>query len=292
MKNTDYRVWTCLAGALLCGVAAACAQEATARPTNVLNTRVAPLEAATPTETLLALAKAADINLLADVDDAQTPISSREAGDKARTLFAELNSLSRARNWSWQRVSDQTFLLWKQPDTVALARQIMADEAAANAPTIAGAPNAVTAAPAVGEVTSEPINVALTRYFATPAARNDADNPASWRAVPLLELPPALRERIIESARGAQRGGLQFAAAGAVVSDEFWKTAVLQVREMNVPAPRPPQTQKRTPAEIIAAAKAPAEKRKFLFVVGQFERQDISATTMLSIGRWNEAPAQ
>ena len=292
MKNTDYRAWRWVAGALLCGVAVAHAQEAPARPANLLNTKVAPLTAATPTETLLALAKAADINLLADVDDAPTTATDDNASAKPGTLFAALNSLSRSRSWSWQRVSDQTFLLWKQPDIVALARQIGADEAAANALTVAGAPTAATAAPIIEGAATEPINAALTRYFATPAARGDADNPASWRAIPLLELPPDLRARIIESARGEQRGGLQFAAAGAVVGDEFWKTAVLQVRELSVPAPRPPQSQKMTPAEIRAGARAPAEKQKFLFVVGQFERGGTNMTTMLSIGRWKEAPTQ
>lgn len=280
MKNNRFRVWPWLAGASLCGAIPARAQEAPTRPANVLNTLVAPLDAATPTETLLKLAQAADINLLADVDDAEATALPREPSDKPRTLFSLLKELGATRDWSWQRASDRTFLAWKQPDVVALARQIMANEAA---------PNGATApvAPAVADATAEPVNVALTRYFATPAAHNDPKKPADWREVPLLELPPELRERIIESVRGQQRGGLQFAASGAVLGAEFWKTAVLKLSEINAPAPLAPGAlQNMTPQQRIELAKAPGTPQKYLFVVGQFERDGQPATTMLSLGRW------
>ena len=259
-------------GALLCGVAQAQQTPAAAtatRPANVLNTLVTSPASATPGESLLALAKAANINVLADVSDAESPAPEKATETKPRTLYAALKELSAAQKWGWRRVSDQTFLLWKQSDTVALARQIMATEAVANAADVA---KPVAATP--GD--AEPLNVALTRYFATPAARNDPNNPADWREVPLAELPPALRERIIASVSGAGRGGLQFAASGAVLGDAFWQDAVLKIRELAEPAPRPRAGEPQTAPVLI----------KYVFVAGRFERDGKPATTMLSLGRW------
>ena len=276
-----------LSGALLCGVAHAQQAPATAtnpaRPANVLNTTVTPT-AATPAETLLALAKDADFNVLADVSNADAAPTVLALG-KERPLFGVLRDLTNAQKWSWQQVEPRTFLMWKLPDTLALAREI-----------IANAPVTTAATPDVAAVVGadvEPLNVALTRYFATPAALNDPKNPTDWREVPLLELPPDLRDRIIQSARAEQRGGLQFAASSAVLGDDFWKTAVLKLGELNVPAPLAPGAlQKMTPAERIELAKAPANLQKYLFVAGRFDRDGNSATTMLSLGRWEKAPAQ
>lgn len=293
MKNIIFRAVPLLSGALLCAVAQA--QDAPARPTNSLNAMVAPMPAAAPAETLLALAKAADANVLADVDDADvddaaTPAVAPVSADREQTLFMALNSLTSAQDWSWRRDAEGTLLLWKSPDFVVLARQISDANAASAKAASAKAAGATDAAkaPAVAAPQSEPLGVALTRYFATPAAHNDPKNPASWRAVPLAELPPALRDRIIDDARAGQQQDLQFAASSAVLSDEFWKTAVLKLREFKAPAPRANQTDNtRTPAEILAEAKAaPVTLQKYLFVVGDFKRDSGSATTMLSLGRW------
>lgn len=288
MKNILFRALPVLSGALLCAVAHA--QDAPARPTNPLNGMVTPLPVAPPAETLLALAKAADANVLADVDDVATPAVAPVSANREQTLFMALNSLTGTQEWSWRRNAEGTLLLWKSPDFVALARQIsdanVASAKAAGATDAAKATDA-TKAPAVAAPQAEPLGVALTRYFAMPAAHNDPNNPAAWRAVPLSELPPELRDRIIEGARAGQQQDLQFAASSAVLSDEFWKTAVLKLREFNAPAPRVDQTVKRTPAEILAAAKAaPVHLQKYLFVAGDFKRDGGTATTMLSLGRW------
>lgn len=283
MKKLAFRVLPLLSGALLCGVAGA--QETPARPANALNVMVAPLPAASPSEALLALAKAANVNVLADVDDANAVAVAPAGEGKNQTLFAALKAMTGAQGWTWRRASDETFLLWKQPDFVALARQIRDADAT---PIPANADNAAAgAAPTLPAAPPEALNVALTRFFATPAARNDPKNPADWREVPLVELPPELRERIIESVRATQRGGLQFAAAGAVLGDEFWQTAVLKVRELNVPAPRSQLgPDKRTPAEMLEQARAAPNLQKYLFIAGEFTRDGRPANTMLSLGRW------
>lgn len=288
MKTLAFRALPCLlTGALLCGVATAqtaATPPTTAPVTDALNRMVAPPTAASPTENLLALAKAAGINVLADVEDAGAPNPAPADQGKERTLFTALKAMTGAQSWTWRRISGDTLLLWKQPDFVALAREIRDEESAPVTST-------ATIAPDVAAV-AEPLNVALTRYFATPAALNDPKNPADWREVPLLELPPELRERIIESVRGAQRGDLQFAASGAVLSDEWWKTAVLKIRELGVPAPRSSQTpDKRTPAEMLADLKAETHLQKYLFVSGTFTNAGRSANTMLSLGRWNSEKA-
>ncbi len=283
MKTLAFRAVPCLlTSALLGGVATA--QTAAAPPksapvADVFNKMVAPPTAASPSENLLALAKAAGINVLADVDDAGAPTPAPMVQGKERTLFKALKQMTGAQSWTWRRVAPTTILLWKQPDFVALAQEIRGAQSAS-------APANATIAPDVAAI-AEPLNVALTRYFATPAALSDPKNPASWREVPLLELPPDLRERIIASVRGAQRGDLQFAASSAVLSDEWWQTAVLKIRELNVPPKRSPQTpDKRTPAEMLADLKATTNLQKYLFVSGTFMREGRPANTMLSLGRW------
>ena len=162
-----------LGGVLLsCGIARA--QQAPtappdARPANVLNVTVAPLAPAPTGAALLELAKAANINLLADLDDAAP--ASVATLDKTLTLHAALNRLSGENGWSWRRLDERTFGLWKQPDLIALARAVVAD-ANANAPATQtpAMPGAAQLPGAGAEL--EPLNVALTRFFAAPAARN------------------------------------------------------------------------------------------------------------------------
>ena len=253
---------------------------------------VTPPTAASPTENLLALAKTAGINVLADVDDAGAPTPAPAEPGKERTLFKALKEMTGAQSWTWRRVAGDTILLWKQPDFVALAQEIRGAQSAPTAPNFAAdAPGAVTNLPA-DPTQLEPLNVTLTRYFATPAAHSDPDNPASWREVPLVELPPELRDRVIATARAGQGGDLQFAASSAVLGDEWWQTAVLKIRELNVPKQRSPQTpDKRTPAEMLADAQAATNLQKYLFVSGAFNNGGHSSNTMLSLGRWTPEKA-
>lgn len=302
MKTLAFRAvpWLIM-GAVLGGVATAqtaATPPATAPTIDAFNRMVAPLTAASPSENLVALAKAAGINVLADVDDAgvPTPASAEQKPAepaKEQTLFKALKELTNAQSWTWRRVAPDTVLLWKQPDFVALAQEIRGAQSAPTAPNFAAdAPGAAANLPAE-PLNIEPLNVALTRYFATPAAHDDPNNPASWREVPLLELPPELRDRVIASVRD-QGSDLQFAASSAVLSDQWWQSAVLKIRELNVPKPRSTQTHdKRTAAEVLADIQDKTNLQKYLFVSGAFNNAGHSANTMLSLGRWepeNAAP--
>lgn len=251
---------------------------ASARPVNALNVRVEPLTSALAGQALIELAQRADVNLLADLDEA---VPFKDAGEKPTTLRSTLNRLSRANGWSWRRQSAQTFLLWKQPDALALARQIYAAPAetapASTAPAATPLDANIAAAPV------EPLNVALARFL---AAHNDSPDAAQWRDVPLLELPPELRERITDSLQAQTRDGLQFAASGAVLGDEFWTKAVLKI--VALPAPRPRGAARPKPGE---KPDANAPKQEYLFVTGRFAHGNGGATTMLSLGRWPLAEA-
>ena len=236
-----------------------------------MNAPVAILPPAAPAETLIALAKAADINVLADFESVPAPATAPAMleNNAERPLHTVLRRWSDERDWSFSRRDQRTFLLWNRPDLLALARDVRAAQVAETAPA-AFAPDAL-AAPA-----DEPLNVALTRFFATPAARNDPKNPADWRDVPVMELPPPLRERLLQSVIGSQRAGLGFAAAGAVLDDAFWATATLKLRAMSTPL-----------AQGGAAPAAP-----FLFIAGQVPYGSGGASTLLSLGRYVPPAAQ
>ena len=263
------------AGLWACGSARAQQAAPVRGDADAMNAPVAILPPAAPAETLIALAKAADINVLADFASVPAPATAPAMleNDAERPLHTVLRRWSDERDWSFSRRDQRTFLLWNRPDLLALARDVRAaqnTEAAQNADAVTPAV-AAPVAPA-----DEPLNVALTRFFATPAARNDPKNPADWRDVPVMELPPPLRERLLQSVIGSQRAGLGFAAAGAVLDDAFWATATLKLRAMSTPL-----------AQGGAAPAAP-----FLFIAGQVPYGSGGASTLLSLGRYVPPAAQ
>jgi hypothetical protein len=88
-------------------------------------------EATTSDDALLAMARAAKVNVIADAtefkNNATTPLDF-PAYKQSGALGSYLLEMSDARNLSWTRPDAKTFLVWKRPDIDALAKRIVAGE--------------------------------------------------------------------------------------------------------------------------------------------------------------------
>jgi hypothetical protein len=222
--------------------------------------------AQTPTdELLLSLAHTANFNFLAD---ATTPPRSEPkptaqiAGPtsvpygQAATLGILLDRLAEERRLTW-RQEGQTLLFWPEPDLIAAARAITADETVSvSKPTPAKSPD---------------MENELRTYLAKLPGWSEL-KPGDKRDVPLSQLPPELRDWVISQARNQVLDPEQMENWKAWLTDAFWQKAILQIQELNSPMPG-------------GATHATGKPLTMLFVGGLVETPGRRGVTMMSIAK-------
>lgn len=165
-------------------------------------------------EYLVTMARAADVNIIADAT--QIPAASKVEKSTDQVLGGAIESFTRAHQMRARRFGERTFLFWKNPeiDKVALAHRIMKryrDERAALPPLPHG------------------IEAAWTKYF-REAHGWGGDWETADLNVPLAQLPPELRARVhveVQDHLFAMSGG------SLLFQDEVWQRGRLFVGSLD-----------------------------------------------------------
>ena len=180
-------------------------------------------------DALLALSKAAHLNIIADTTaqpDAPLPVVNGQWSASLPTLvwdFGRVAGLSSA------RLDERSWVLWPRPDSEALARQITEGQSVKRLPTTLPAPD---------QNPQDARQDALASYLATVLydAGWRADDPTTWRAVALSDLSPTMRNNVGARIQTSLLLPWVSQSRNAWLQDEFWEGASLRIAT----PPRPP----------------------------------------------------
>lgn len=197
----------------------------------------ATLNGATMDDYMIELARAADVNVIADATEFPEPsavkaypgTSGAIAGlqgphrDKwGPSLINLLGDFAAQKKLSALRPNARTFLFWSEPDPLELVRLMLPD------------PNSAQNQPEAEELAQRPMSGALRDYlkashgWAGRAAERHAKVDIQAR---VADLPPPLRALVLAEVRRQL-----IPAEGALpLQDEFWERARVKIRSMKIP---------------------------------------------------------
>ncbi len=250
-----------------------------------------PAPSLSSSQALHDLAKEARLSFLADADDLdQTPTLPVEQqpadAPKMRPLRGVLNDWSDAHALNWKKMGDGTLLAWSAPDPLALLAR-WKTEARLAAPSIptSTSPSPAPLDPKTGfparplapaQAGPSELSLSLSRLLAD--ANKDATG-ARTKAV--VELPEDVRQKILALAPLAPASASQDTgdqAQVAVLSDEFWQSATLHLKNFNVP-------------DLGPDGKPRPHLIPILFVSGHFPAPaGRVGSVMLGLTQWPQAP--
>lgn len=200
---------------------------------------------------LLDLGRAADVNIFADATSLAPPkpMAPYLSGAQHGPMPMLLERLARAQNLTYSRRDAKTLLLWDAPDIPALANRIIAGETITMLtveapPASASTPNpgptgfalpraaGLRPSPFLGMAQTDPEMATLWKSYLRERFGWDGETPGFSRTIPVADLPPDLRARVLAKTQAYLLNPGLMAQWKAYLSDEFWQTARLQFRSM------------------------------------------------------------
>lgn len=254
-----------------------------------------PPQGASLDDDLIALGRAAKINLIADAS--QWAEGAPALGEPRTGLPSALLGRDGPTSLSWLAQGD-TLLVWTRPDTLVLARRIAGGESIRRValPPAPSAPALNFAVPAPGQ----PLDIKAlidaaraaqnsqeelwqTRWneYLSELADGQARGPGWTRDIALSDLPPDLHAYALVRAQEYLLPSVQMAHWKAWMTEEFWQTARLSIRNIDT---------------MTAGAKVtdPPQKKAISMLVLSNTLQVTPGqrgNTMMSIANLGEAPA-
>ncbi|MBV9868657.1 MAG: hypothetical protein JO316_25150 [Abitibacteriaceae bacterium] len=176
------------------------------------------VQAATTDDYILALAQAADANIIAD-SSAFPTTDPLITSDEQEVFIKLLLDFAQERHLTALTYDPQTMLLWHEPDVVALAKAAI-DEDSLEARVVHNASQQTPDTFAMDR--------ALTTYFQRTYGWNGRA-PGFSKDIKLADLPPELRSPIIAATASQIFGSRSLGHWESWLTDEFWQQARLWV---------------------------------------------------------------
>lgn len=177
-------------------------------------------QAATTGGYILTLARAADANIIVDASALPTtdpPLTSDNQGEFIKLLL----DFAQERHLTALTYDPQTMLMWHEPDVVALAREVIADETSIEAKTVRNASQQA--------FNSFALDKLLTTYFQATYGWNGRA-PGFSKDIKLADLPPAVQSQVMAAVESEILDARGLTHWRLWLTDEFWQRARLWVQ--------------------------------------------------------------
>ncbi|RYX81225.1 hypothetical protein EON83_24885 [bacterium] len=186
--------------------------------------KIGPINS-TSDDALLELSKAADVNFIADATQFSKPLPNLPDGQPApANLEAQqdkflnlLLKVAHQKRLTWSRSDAQTFLVWSDPDTTALAKAIINDKAASLVPE--------TVLPAQ-------LSAELMDYLQKDPQWEQVKGNIKAKKLKIEDLPLPLQSRIIAATQASVLHSTSMGLKTSYFNDSFWQVATLGVRPL------------------------------------------------------------
>lgn len=178
-----------------------------------------PVQQVAAHDYLVQLARAADLNFIADATNIAPDAPTVSQETPARLTQLMFYNLVKPQNIRMVRFDQKTVLFWPAPDLVQLARLVLAEEDAAS-----------KAKPAVAPLKEAELNALLKDYFQRAHGWNGDWETANVE-VQLDKLPPELRARVQNELRSQVANSAFSPDVEKWFSDAFWSTARLTINQ-------------------------------------------------------------